>query len=57
MLPHGDFPSGPVARTPLSPWRGPGLIPGQETGSRMQQWTLGQTNKLKKFKKEKNASV
>ena len=32
-----DFPDGPVAKTPCSQCRGPGLIPGQGTRSHMLQ--------------------
>ena len=33
----GDFPGGPVAKTPHPKAWGPGLIPGQETRSNMPQ--------------------
>ena len=37
---HWDFPSGPMAKTQLSPYRGPGSTPGQGTRSHMPQLSL-----------------
>ena len=33
----GDFPGGPVVKSPCSQYRGPGFIPGQGTRSHMPQ--------------------
>ena len=43
---HGDFPAGPVGKTPYSQCRGPGLIPGQGTRPHMPQlWPGAAQNK------------